>query len=134
MYRVQVTYADNWQDLSPEVKQQIANDVAINTGQYFAHIGLTWLEILTWHDYRITGVYPHFPSAFSWEDTYSNPLGIYLAGIALRDIDRDFNEAMTYAVSGNWRVLSLSRHWFRSRCQCLCVGTGTAEKSGSWWI
>jgi len=98
IYHVQVTYPDNWNRLSTVEKERIANEVAISAGQYFSHIGLTWHEILTWYDYRITGIYPHFSSAFSWEDTYSNTLGIYLAGIALKDSELDFDAAMTRGI------------------------------------
>jgi hypothetical protein len=98
IYHVQVSYPTDWHTLSTNEKQRIANDVAIHAGQYFSHVGLTWHEILTWYDYRITRIYPHFPSAFSWEDTYSNTLGIYLAGLALRDEERGFDDGMTYSI------------------------------------
>jgi len=95
IYHVQVSYPESWRDLPVAEKERIANEVAISAGQYFSHVGLTWHEILTWYDYRITGIYPHYSSAFSWEDTYSNALGVYLAGLALEDSEHDFDTAMT---------------------------------------
>ncbi|MGD1041926.1 MAG: hypothetical protein ABR913_02550 [Sedimentisphaerales bacterium] len=27
---------------------------------------------MTWYGYKIIAIYPEYPSAFSWEDSYSN--------------------------------------------------------------
>ena len=97
-YFVRLTYPADWNDLPAQRKQQIARQVAIGLGQYYAHTALTWHEILTWFGYKCTGFWPEAQSAFAWDDTYSNLLGVHLGGEALRDTEHDFNEAMTLAL------------------------------------
>ena len=85
-------------DLSETEKEAIAHDLSIKLGQYFAHIGTAWHEILTWFGYRSVILYPEFPSAFSWEDSFSNVLGTHLAAKAIRDSEHSYDEAMTLAI------------------------------------
>ena len=98
-YFVKITYPENWEAVPKEQRDEISRDISIRLGQYFAFIGCTWHEILTWFGYRSFALYPEFPSSFSWEDGYSNLLGTHIAGIALRDTEREFDEAMTMALS-----------------------------------
>lgn len=95
---VQLTYPENWKDLSENDKEHIAHDISIRLGQYFAYITATWHEILTWFGYKYTGIYSEFPSAFSWEDTFSNLLGTHIGVLALQDSEHTFNEAVTLAL------------------------------------
>jgi len=97
-YHVQITYPGNWEDVSDEEKEVIIREISIGLGQYFAFVGCTWHEILTWFGYRSMGLYPEFPSAFSWEDTFSNLLGTHIAVKALMDTDRKYDRAMTAAI------------------------------------
>ena len=97
-YFVQVKYPVNWQSLSDDERDRIARDISIRLGQYFAFVGCTWHEILTWFGYRPFVLYPEFASSFSWEDTYSNLLGTHIAAMALRDTEREYDEAMTVAL------------------------------------
>lgn len=97
-YYVQLTYPENWDDLPEAEKDAIAHDLSIKLGQYFAHIGTAWHEILTWFGYRSVILYPEFPSAFSWEDSFSNVLGTHLGSQALRDTEHSYDEAMTLAI------------------------------------
>jgi len=97
-YYVQVTYPENWRSLPDDERDEIARDISIKLGQYFSFVGCTWHEIVTWFGYRPFVLYPEFASSFSWEDTYSNLLGVYVAAIALRDTDREYDEAMTVAL------------------------------------
>lgn len=98
-YFVEVTYPDNWEAIPDEKKDEINRDMSIRLGQYFAFIGCTWHEIVTWFGYRPFALYPEFPSAFSWEDTYSNLMGTHIAAISLRDTEREFDEAMTMTLA-----------------------------------
>lgn len=93
-YHVRVRYPHNWRSLTATEKYEIATDAAITLGQYLAYMGSVWHEILTWHGFKGAGVYPEYHSAFSWEDNYSNVMGGYIADMALRDCDHDFEEAM----------------------------------------
>jgi len=98
IYFVRVTYPQNWERLPDAEKEQIMREISVRLAQYFAYIGCTWHEILTWFGYRPVLFYPEFPSAFSWEDTFSNLLGTHIAGMALRDAKREYDEAMTVAI------------------------------------
>jgi hypothetical protein len=95
LYFVQLAYPENWKDLSESEKENIAYDISIKLGQYLAYTATTWHEILTWYGYKAIGFFPEFPSAFSWEDTFSNVLGARIGGMALRDTEHGFNEAVT---------------------------------------
>jgi hypothetical protein len=97
-YFVRLTYPQNWERLPDAEKEQIMREISVRLAQYFAYIGCTWHEILTWFGYRPVLFYPEFPSAFSWEDTFSNLLGTHIAGMALRDTKREYDEAMTVAI------------------------------------
>ena len=56
-----------------------------------------WHEIATWFGYKMTGFYPEFGSAFSWEDMYSNLLGCHVGYLALYDNEHSFDRAVTVA-------------------------------------
>jgi hypothetical protein len=98
-YFVRLEYPQNWEQLPELERDQIARDISIKLGQYFAFTGLTWHEILTWFGYSSVPWYPEFPSAFSWEDTYSNLLGTHLAVQALLSTRHSYDEAMTLALN-----------------------------------
>ncbi len=95
---IHLTYPDNWQSLSAEDKERAAFDLSVNLGRYFGYTAGSWHEIVTWFGYKSKGVFSEFPSAFSWEDTYSNLLGSDIGAEALRDTGRTFDEAVTYAI------------------------------------
>ncbi len=106
-YYVTVGYPPGWSRLGRQERERIAREVSILLGQYLAFNALTWHEIVTWFGYRPTPWYPEFPSAFSWEDTYSNLLGTHLAVRAMRDGTRPYNEAMTVALDEELRWLGV---------------------------
>ena len=96
---VELTYPEWWEDLPDDEKDRIRKDIAISLGQYFSYIGGVWHEIITWFGYKSTGIYPEFPSAFAWEDSFSDLLGTHLAAKALRDPEREYDEALTLAIN-----------------------------------
>jgi len=98
LYFVELSYPESWKELPRKDKEQIAYDISIELGQHFAYTATTWHEIITWFGYKCTGLYSEFPSAFSWEDTFSNLLGTYIGVLALRDGEHPFNKAMTLAI------------------------------------
>jgi len=102
---VRLTYPDSWKYLSPQEKEQVAHDISIELGRYFSYTAATWHEILTWFGYRCTGILPEFPSAFSWEDNFSNLLGTYVGAAALRDTERTYNEAVAAALESQLLML-----------------------------
>lgn len=95
LYCVELTYPENWNDLDSAERERIAREVSCDLGQYLAWTGLTWHEILTWFGYRFKVWQSEFPSAFSWEDNYSNLLGTHIAVAALQDQAHPFSEAVT---------------------------------------
>ncbi len=92
---VRLSYPEIWEYLSPKEREYIAYDVSIRLGRYFAYTAMTWHEIVTWFGYKCTGIFPEFPSAFSWEDSFSNVLGTHIGALALRDNEHTFSEAVT---------------------------------------
>jgi len=107
LYIVQVTYPRYWQYLSREQKERTAHDISIRRGQYFAYNASVWHEILTWFGYKGAGLYPEFPSAFSWEDVFSNVLGTHIAVLAVRDAKHSFSRAVTLALDWELKVLEV---------------------------
>jgi hypothetical protein len=67
----------------------------------------TWHEILTWFGFKCAGLPTEFPSAFSWEDSYSNVLGTYLAVQALQDAEHSYDEAVALALKREMTKLGL---------------------------
>ncbi len=122
-YYITVDYPPNWADLEPAEKERIAHDVSIPLGQYLAFNALTWHEILTWFGYRPTPWYPEFPSAFSWEDTFSNLLGTRLAVQAMRDTTRSYDEAMTLGFDEELRRLGVQPRDVAKRAAKAVEGT-----------
>lgn len=95
LYHVDLTFPDDWTDLDDGQRERIAREVACDLGAHLAWTGLTWHEILTWFGYRFKIWQSEFPSAFSWEDSYSNLLGTHIAVAALREESRPFDEVVT---------------------------------------
>jgi hypothetical protein len=94
-YQITLSYPKYWKDYSKQKREAIAKDASIHLGQYLAHTSLIWHEIVTWYGFATVGIFPDTISSFSWEDTYSDILGIRLAALALRDDRRPYDEAMT---------------------------------------
>lgn len=92
-YFVTIKYPENW-DKMPD-KEKIAREVAISAGKYFTYDAMVWHEIITWYGYKYTGIFSEYISSFSWEDIYSDIIGIDIAGRALKENTEDFNEVMT---------------------------------------
>ena len=122
---VTLTYPENWEDLPEEERTAIAEEVAAALGPHMAFTMTTWHEILTWFGFRCIGLGTEFPSAFSWEDSYSNLLGTILGARALEDTERSFNEAMTLLVNEELEKLGV---------QSAKVGRGASERvKGDWF-
>ena len=94
-YYVTLTFPPDWDRLDDLERERVARRVSRQLGQYFAFTALTWHEIITWFGYRPRPNVSEFPSAFSWEDTYSNLLGVHVAGAALAQEGLPFSEAVT---------------------------------------
>ena len=104
-YFVRLTFPENWKDLSNQQKQRIAYEVSVGLGRYLAFVGVTWHEIITWFGFKSKGLEPEHPSAFTWEETFSNLFGTHVAALALDDTEHTFNRAMTLAFDRELRKL-----------------------------
>ena len=110
VYYVTMKYPDNWNLLKLEEKKKIAQEVSLECAQYLTFTMTTWHEVLTWYGFKTMGVVPETPSAFSWEDVYSNLLGTRLGAEALQDKNHKYNEAMTIALNNEMSLLGIQSH------------------------
>ncbi|OHB59351.1 MAG: hypothetical protein A2167_07290 [Planctomycetes bacterium RBG_13_46_10] len=106
-YFIRIAYPEYWMRLPEEDKVEIAREASISLGQYLAFTATTWHEIMTWFGYKCIAFLPEYPSAFSWEDSFSNLLGTYIAAQALHDNRRKFDEAMTLAIDHELESLGI---------------------------
>jgi len=96
---VELTYPADWAERSQAQRETAAREISQALGPALAFNMTTWHEILTWFGYKCIGLPTAFPSAFSWEDSYSNLLGTVLAVRALADHEHSFSEALTIALN-----------------------------------
>ena len=106
-YFVEFEYPDNWKNLPKEDREKISKEVSIELGEYLTFTMVNWHEILTWYGFRSVGFFPEFPSAFSWEDVYSNLLGTRLAAQALKDTSKGYDETMTILIKNELENLGV---------------------------
>jgi hypothetical protein len=104
---VQLTYPANWSSLPEPQRSEIAREIALAVGPYLTYTMTTWHEILTWFGFKCVGLPNEFPSAFSWEDSFSNLLGTVVAVQALQDTEHPFNEAMGIALDREMQKLGI---------------------------
>ncbi len=98
-HKVEFCYPQSWGDLSEKEREKAARELSLEVGAYITFYATLWHEIMSWFGVRFALIDPQFNSAFSWEDVYSNILGIKLAIEALKDPDLEYNEAMTKAIN-----------------------------------
>ncbi len=106
VYNVKINYPENWKSLNDLEKKAIAKEVAIDCGAYFSYISTTWHEILTSFDYKFLGFISQFESAFTFEDNFSNLLGVYLGEKALHK-GGDFNKTVSLLIDEELRKLGV---------------------------
>ena len=122
---VYLTYPNSWQSFSSEDKERIAFDLSVNLGRYFAFTAGSWHEMLTWFGYKSKGIFPEFPSAFSWEDNFSNLLGCDVGVEAIHDTQRTYDQAVEYAIDEALENLNV---------QSAEVARSAAEKVRGLWF
>jgi hypothetical protein len=96
VHLVTFTYPDNWDTLAD--KQAVIDELAFAAGGYFTYSATVWHEILTWYGVHFAGFEPEFNSAFSWEDNYSNVLGIHISIEAMQS-KAPYDQAVTRLIS-----------------------------------
>ena len=106
-YYVSLTYPKNWKEMSLKDRERIAYEISVGLGQYLAYTGITWHEIVTWFGFKSKGLEPEFPSAFTWEETFSNLFGTHITLLALADTEHTYNKAVTLAFERELRRLGI---------------------------
>ncbi len=77
-----ITYPAGFDVMAEAQRNKLMNEISNELAQYFAWYLTTWHEIITWYGHG-TFLVPEFHSAFAWEDSYSNLLGVILGGRAV---------------------------------------------------
>ena len=95
VYTANLQYPSMWKTLPRKDKEEIIDEAALELSQYCTYTMVTWHEVLTWFGFKTVTFWSEEPSAFSWEDIYSNLIGVRLGAQALQDKSHSFNEAMT---------------------------------------
>ncbi len=104
-YYVEIKYPENWNDRAD--KEKIAKDISIKVGKYLAYNSMIWHEIVTWYGYRYTILFSEYISSFSWEDMYSDIVGIEIAGRALEDGSDNYDAVITKLIDDELRRLDV---------------------------
>jgi hypothetical protein len=104
---VQFSYPANWNSLSEPQRSEIAREIALAVGPYLTYTMTSWHEMLTWFGFKCIGLPTEFPSAFSWEDSFSNLLGTVVGVNALQDSQHPYNEAVQLAVDQEMAKLGI---------------------------
>jgi len=107
MFFVDLEYPVDWSNLPKDKKEKISSEVSIEFGAYLTFTMVSWHEILTWYGFHTVGFLPEFPSAFSWEDNYSNLIGTRLGTQALRDTSKGYDETMTLLIKHELEYLGV---------------------------
>jgi len=131
-YYVSLTYPDDWKNRSPPDRERIAYEVSVGVGQYLAFAAVTWHEIITWFGFKNKGLEPEHPSAFTWEETFSNLFGTHVALLALQNTQHTFNEAMTLAFDRELRKLKAQPGYVSRRASESVRGLWFT--GDFWWI
>ena len=106
-HKIEFSYPENWDDLSKKEKEKIADEISFQVGPYISFNATLWHEILTWFGTHFAGFEPEFNSAFSWEDMYSNLLGVKLGIEAINDPNHDYDTALTLAIDRELKRLGV---------------------------
>ncbi len=104
---VTFTYPPDWNRRSHAEQAAAAREVAMAVGPHLCFTMTTWHEILTWFGFRCIGVVTEFPSAFSWEDSFSNLLGTVVAVRALQDTQNNYDKAIEIAIDEEMKKLGI---------------------------
>ncbi len=122
---IQLSYPSDWAERPEEERAVIAEEVAEALGPYLAYTMTTWHEILTWFGFKCVGLATEFPSAFSWEDSFSNLLGTIVGTRAMEDTEHAYDEAV---------MLALDEEMERLGVQPACVAKRASEQvKGEWF-
>lgn len=124
-YRLTFHYPPEWRTLTSAEREEIIPELALRIAQRATYVSVTWHEILTWYGYKGTVIIPERMSAFCFEDVMSHLVGLKVAGDAIRDPDRAYNEAVTVALDRE--IAELEKVTGPEKAEIL------ARVEGNWW-
>ena len=96
--KIKIQYPDDWDTLAKSEKKRIAHEAALIIAPVVSYNCSIWHEMLTWKGTHFMLIEPEHNSAFSWDDLYSNMVGVDLAMQAINDGNisvSDYDRAMT---------------------------------------
>ena len=80
-FRAFIEYPGSFDVMAEAQREKLMNDISLELAQYFTWYLTTWHEIITWYGHG-TFLVSEFHSAFAWEDSYCNLLGVILGAKA----------------------------------------------------
>ena len=95
IFHIKIKYPNDWGN---SLESEKAHLVALKIAKYIIFNAANWHEILTWYGHSKFPFFSEYPSSFSWEDSFSNMMGIYLAEKVIQKEENDFNYNMTIAI------------------------------------
>ena len=108
--KVEIEYPDNWDNLARAEKKRIAHEAALIIAPVVSYNCSIWHEMITWKGTHFMLIEPEHNSAFSWDDLYSNMVGVELAMQAINDGHisvSDYNRAMTALIAEELQTLKV---------------------------
>lgn len=118
-------YPSDWLTMPTAERMHLARELSLVLAQQMTWISTTWHEIITFYGYKSTIIVPEAQSSFTYDDVVSHLVGMEVAAMALRDETREYNEAVTIALSQRLTELGVV-----SEQQC---GDAIKAVEGLWW-
>jgi hypothetical protein len=108
--KVKFQYPPSWDALPQAEKDRIAHEAALIIAPVVAYNSTLWHEMITWKGTHFMFIEPEHTSAFSWDDLYSNLIGVELAMQAIKDghiASANYNKAMTALIAEEFQKLQV---------------------------
>ncbi len=108
--KIRFQYPPHWDALPQTEKDRIAHEAALIIAPVVAYNSTLWHEMITWKGTHFMFIEPEHTSAFSWDDLYSNLIGVELAMRAIKDghiTNADYDEAMTSLIAEEFEKLQV---------------------------
>lgn len=125
IFHIKIKYPNDWQTISNKNRKRVIHLVAIKIAKYVIFNAANWHEIITWYGYSKVRFFSEYPSSFSWEDSFSNMMGIYLAEKVLEESQKNYNSNMTRAIKTEMESFKML-----SRVKAISI---TSSLKGYWY-
>jgi len=107
IFHISIKYPNDWDLFSIDQKRAIAHPASVKLAQYVIFHAANWHELLSWYGQRQLFFFSEYASAFSWEDGFSNMMGIHLVGDVLLNKGKDYNLDMTRTIKDELEMLHI---------------------------